>query len=88
LSAIIGATDTAWLKPQPEFTHHALACSTPSGHRAPRRRLAYDVQAAHAAGLPCWAVTTGTHNAEELRAARADEVFADLRETAIALGVA
>jgi phosphoglycolate phosphatase len=89
LSAIIGATDTAWLKPQPEFTRHALAVL----HAQPSTALLvgdspYDVQAAHTVGLPCWAVTTGTHNAKELLAARADEVFASLREIANALGVA
>ncbi|HWZ95931.1 MAG TPA: HAD family hydrolase [Opitutaceae bacterium] len=88
LSAIIGATDTAWLKPQPEFTRHTLAVL----QAEPATTLLvgdspYDVQAAQAAGLPCWAVTTGTHNAEELRAARADKVFAGLREIAAELGV-
>jgi len=32
------------------------------------------------AGFPCYCVTTGTHGAEELRAAGASGVFADLRE--------
>jgi HAD superfamily hydrolase (TIGR01509 family) len=89
LSAIIGATDTPWLKPQPEFTHYALELL----HADPAALLLvgdspFDVQAAHAADLPCWAVTTGTHNAEELRAAGADKVFAGLGEMATALGVA
>jgi HAD superfamily hydrolase (TIGR01509 family) len=88
LGAIIGATDTPWLKPQPEFTRHALELL----HAEPSTALLvgdspYDVQAAHAAGLPCWAVTTGTHNAEQLRAARADKVFASLGEMAAELGV-
>jgi phosphoglycolate phosphatase len=86
LSAIIGATDTAWLKPQPQFTRHALAVL----QAQPFTTLLvgdspFDVQAAHGAGLPCWAVTTGTHNARELRAARADKVFANLGEMAAAL---
>ena len=88
LSAIVGAMDTAWLKPQPEFTRHVLTLL----HAEPSTALLvgdspYDVQAAHSAGLPCWAVTTGTHNAEQLRAARADKVFPGLREMASALGV-
>jgi HAD superfamily hydrolase (TIGR01509 family) len=88
LSAIIGATDTPWLKPHPEFTRHALELL----HAEPSTALLvgdspYDVQAAHGAGLPCWAVTTGTHNAEQLRAAHADKVFASLNEMAAALGV-
>jgi HAD superfamily hydrolase (TIGR01509 family) len=88
LNAVIGATDTPWLKPQPEFTSHVLALL----HAQPSTTLLvgdspYDVQAAHAAGLPCWAVTTGTHNAEQLGAARAGKVFASLREMAVELGV-
>jgi HAD superfamily hydrolase (TIGR01509 family) len=88
LSAIIGATDTPWLKPQPEFTHHALELL----HAEPATSLLvgdspFDVQAAQAGGLPCWVVTTGTHNADELRAAHAKKVFASLGEIATALGV-
>ncbi len=49
------------------------------------RRLAHDVQTAHQAGLPCWCVTTGTHTAEQLRAAGADAVYANLNEIAAAL---
>jgi phosphoglycolate phosphatase-like HAD superfamily hydrolase len=47
----------------------------------------YDVQTAHQAGLPCWCVTTGTHIANELRAAGADAVYANLDEIAAALSV-
>jgi HAD superfamily hydrolase (TIGR01509 family) len=88
LNAIIGATDTPWLKPQPEFTRYALDRL----HAEPATALLvgdspYDVQAAHGAGLPCWAVTTGTHNVEQLRAARADKVFSSLHEMAAELGV-
>jgi HAD superfamily hydrolase (TIGR01509 family) len=88
LSAVIGATDTPWLKPQPEFTRHALELL----HAEPSATLLvgdspYDVQAAHADGLPCWAVTTGTHDAEQLRAAGADKVFASLGDMATAFGV-
>jgi phosphoglycolate phosphatase len=39
----------------------------------------FDVQAARHGGFAaCWCVTTGTHDAEELRAAGADRVFPDL----------
>jgi len=87
LGAVIGATDTPWLKPQPEFLHHALTLL----HADPSTALLvgdspYDVQAAHAGGLPCWAVTTGTHDAGQLRAAGADKVFASLGEMMIELG--
>jgi HAD superfamily hydrolase (TIGR01509 family) len=89
LSAVIGATDTPWLKPQPEFTRHALELL----HAEPSTALLvgdspYDVQAAHADGLPCWAVSTGTHTANQLRDANAEKVFSDLGELAAALGVA
>jgi len=40
----------------------------------------YDVETGLNAGFPCYCVTTGTHDAEELRAAGASGVFADLRE--------
>ncbi len=88
LGAVVGATDTPWLKPQPEFLHHALELL----QAGPSTALLvgdspYDVQAAHAGGLPCWAVTTGTHDASQLRAAGADKIFASLREIGTALGV-
>jgi phosphoglycolate phosphatase-like HAD superfamily hydrolase len=38
--------------------------------------------------MTCWAVTTGTHDAGQLHAARADKVFSNLNEMAMALGVA
>ncbi|MGA3006319.1 MAG: HAD hydrolase-like protein, partial [Opitutaceae bacterium] len=85
----LGATDTPWLKPQVEFTRHMLAmlqaeaASTLLIGDSP-----FDVQAAHNAGLSCWAVTTGTHTAGQLSAAGADKIFASLNEMAVALGVA
>jgi phosphoglycolate phosphatase len=38
----------------------------------------FDVKAAHNGGFACWCVTTGTHDAEQLRAAGAEAVFPDL----------
>lgn len=76
---VFGAKDTPWLKPQPEFTAHALkilgadAASTCLVGDSP-----WDVQAAHNAGFPCFAVTTGTHTHEELSAAGADGVYPSL----------
>lgn len=70
LAAVIGATDTPWLKPQPEFMAHALkqldasAATTALVGDSP-----WDVDAAKLGGLAgCFAVTTGTHGASELRA--------------------
>ncbi|MBW8781289.1 MAG: HAD family hydrolase [Verrucomicrobia bacterium] len=79
LDLILGAKDTDWLKPQPEFAAHALAelkanpATTCLVGDSP-----WDVEAAHAAGFPCFAVTTGTHSAEELRAAGADAIYDNL----------
>lgn len=73
--AVFGAKDTPWLKPAREFTDHALSAL---GADAATTCLVgdspWDVQAARNAGFPCFAVTTGTHTAEELRAAGADAV--------------
>ena len=79
LKGIFGAKDTPWLKPQPEFAAHALA---QLGARAETTMLIgdspFDVQAAHNGGFACWCVTTGTHDAAQLRAAGAEAVFEDL----------
>jgi phosphoglycolate phosphatase len=46
----------------------------------------FDVQAARNGGFAaCWCVTTGTHDAEELRAAGADRIFAGLAAVRAAL---
>jgi phosphoglycolate phosphatase-like HAD superfamily hydrolase len=79
LQDIFGAKDTPWLKPQPEFAAHALA----KLNSRPVTTLLigdspFDVQSAHNGGFACWCVTTGTHDATELRAAGADAVFPEL----------
>ena len=86
LHGVFGAKDTPWLKPQREFAAHVLATLG----TAPATALLvgdspFDVLAAHNGGFPCWAVTTGTHTADELRAAGADAVFVDLNAVAAAL---
>ena len=85
LSGIFGAGDTPWLKPQREFTDHVLR---ELGANATTTLLIgdspFDVETARNGGFPCWAVTTGTHDAAQLRAAGADRIFPDL----IALGAA
>ncbi len=81
LRETFGAFDTPWLKPQREFTDYVLqklgadAATTLLVGDSP-----FDVQAAHNAGFPCWAVTTGTHTAAELHAAGAERVFDSLPE--------
>jgi HAD superfamily hydrolase (TIGR01509 family) len=84
LREVFGAKDTPWLKPEPAFAEYAL---TKLGATAATTCLVgdspWDVQAAHNAGFPCFAVTTGTHSADELRAAGADAIYDNLT----ALGV-
>lgn len=87
LRGVFGARDTAWLKPQPEFAAHVLE---QLGARPATTLLIgdspFDVQAAHHGGFPCWCVTTGTHDAAQLAAAKADAVFPDLLALCAALG--
>ena len=86
LRGIFGAKDTAWLKPQPEFAAYALG---QIGGLAATAMLIgdspFDVKAAHNGGFPCWCVTTGTHDEQQLREAGAEAVFTDLFEVAAAL---
>lgn len=83
LSIVVGATDTPWYKPDPAFSRHVLerlgaeAASTVLVGDSP-----WDVEAAARAGMGFCGVATGTHSAEELRAAGAERVFADLNGVA------
>ena len=88
LRAVVGAGDTAWLKPQPELTAHVLALL--GGDKASALFVGdspYDILTAHNAGMPAWCVATGTHTAEQLEEARVDRVFAGLTDIGRALGV-
>jgi phosphoglycolate phosphatase len=79
LDGIFGAFDTPWLKPDVKFAQHVLSAL---GAEANGSCLVgdspYDIEAAKAAGFPCFCVTTGTHSAEELREAGAQGVYPDL----------
>jgi phosphoglycolate phosphatase len=79
LAGVFGAGDTPWLKPDPRFTRQALETI---GSEAASTLLvgdsSYDVQTAQAAGMPIWAVPTGTHTEGELLAAGANRVLPDL----------
>ncbi len=88
LRGIFGATDTPWLKPQPEFTAHALRVlgATPAGALLVGDSP-YDVQTGRNGRMPSWCVTTGTHDAAELQAAGADRVFPDLFALGLELGL-
>lgn len=87
LRGVFGAKDTPWLKPQPEFAAHVLAQL--GGHPETTMLVGdspFDVKAAHNGGFACWCVTTGTHTADQLRAAGAEAVFPDLFALQAALG--
>lgn len=79
LDDVVGAEDTAWLKPEPEFNDWMLdrlgasADSTALVGDSP-----YDVAAARAGGWTFYGVTTGTHSESQLRDAGADSVQPDL----------
>jgi len=88
LRGIFGATDTPWLKPQLEFTQHALSVlGEPAATAVLIGDSPYDVQTAKVAGFPCWCVTTGTHDAAQLTAAGADKVFPNFFAIAQELGL-
>lgn len=85
---IFGATDTPWLKPQPEFAKYALEKLS----ARPETALLvgdspFDVEAARNGGFPSWCVTTGTHTEPQLLAAGANRVFTDLIALSRELGV-
>jgi len=78
---ILGANDTPHRKPERAFSEIALArLGTSADETCLIGDSPYDVEAAHSVGMRCSCVTTGTHTAEELRAAGADAVYADLTE--------
>ncbi len=86
LDGNFGAKDTPWLKPAVEFTRHALGqLGADTATTALVGDSPYDVAAAHDAGLAFIGVTTGTHSADELRAAGATEIFPSLPALAPAL---
>jgi len=84
LAGVFGATDTSWLKPQPEFTAHVLrALGAEATSTALVGDSPWDIDAARLGGLGgCFAVTTGTHSADELRAHGAPVVAPGLVELA------
>lgn len=88
LADVVGAGDTAWLKPEPEFSAWTLnrlqarAESTCLVGDSP-----YDVEAARAGGLAFVGVSTGTHSEAELRAAGADEVYSTLDDVSRSWGL-
>ncbi|MBL9215292.1 MAG: HAD family hydrolase [Opitutaceae bacterium] len=89
LDGNFGAKDTAWLKPAPEFTAHVLrALGAAAATTALVGDSPFDLAAARQGGLAFHAVATGTHSAEELRAAGAEHVHPDLAAAGRALQAA
>lgn len=79
LEGVFGALDTPWLKPDPEFTRHALSTlGADAGKTLLIGDSPYDVEAARKGGLVSACVTTGTHSEQELREAGATWVYPDL----------
>lgn len=79
LDGNFGATDTPWLKPAREFAEHALVTlGASAGSTALVGDSPYDLAAAQNAGFDFWGVTTGTHDADELHAAGAKQVYPHL----------
>jgi phosphoglycolate phosphatase len=79
LAGNFGATDTPWLKPDPRFATHVLqSLGAEAATTAMVGDSPFDWEAARQAGLAFYGVTTGTHTAEELRAAGAEQVYPDL----------
>lgn len=79
LAGIFGANDVPWIKPDPRFTQHALtALGGEAGSSCLVGDSTYDLAAAKNSGLEFFGVTTGTHTADELRAAGASNIHPDL----------
>jgi HAD superfamily hydrolase (TIGR01509 family) len=89
LSGVYGAKDTPWLKPQPEFAAQVLAAlAADPATTVLIGDSPFDVKAAHNGNFACWCVTTGTHDAVQLRDAQADAVLPDLAAVLQALETA
>lgn len=75
----IGANDTPYRKPQPEFSRAVIErMPVPNDRILFVGDSPFDIEAAHCVGRPAWCVTTGTHTHEELTEAGADGVYPDL----------
>jgi len=83
LEFVIGAEDTNYRKPQPEFSAAAIQKMQLKGEQmAMIGDSPYDIQAARAGGMLAVCVTTGSHTREELREEGADLIFDSLNEVA------
>lgn len=88
LEHVLGGDLVANHKPAPDVIHLALQRLGLAPHEALMiGDTAADVGAAHAAGLPCWAVLGGTHDEATLRAAGADSILSGIAALPAALGL-
>lgn len=86
LKGIFGAQDTPWLKPDIRLVKHVLAeMKLPADGLLMIGDSPFDVQTGILSNFPCWAVTTGTHNSDQLNAAGAARVFPDMSSLLTAL---
>ena len=87
ISTCVGSKDTDWNKPQAELTHYTL-----NKIRATTENACMigdsptDIETARNAGIPCYCVTTGAHNTQELMHSGADAVFDSLTKIKKAFG--
>jgi HAD superfamily hydrolase (TIGR01509 family) len=72
--------DVERTKPKPDIVHAALAKLGDADDGVMVGDSVYDIQAAHAAGLPAIGLLTGGFGAQELRDVGAEYVFEDLLE--------
>ncbi|MBK8475576.1 MAG: HAD family hydrolase [Opitutaceae bacterium] len=80
LDLVLGARDCPWRKPAADFTGEALhRLGADSATTCLVGDSPFDLATAANAGMPCFCVTTGTHDEAALRAAGATEVYPDLR---------
>lgn len=83
LAFVLGADDTPYRKPQPEFSAEALQrLGLPGEQVAVIGDSPFDVQAARAGGMTALGVTTGSHSRQELQEAGAHLVFDSLAQIA------
>lgn len=76
---VIGARDTDWRKPQPEFTRHVLNhLGTPADEACMIGDSPYDAQAAEVVAMDRYLVATGSHTLDQLKTANAQGAFTSL----------
>ena len=79
LGGVFGAHDTPWLKPDPRLTAYVLtALGADPATACLVGDSPFDADTARRGGIAGFFVTTGTHSADDLRAAGSDQVYPDL----------